>query len=148
MEQALAELIEKKAIEELRYRYWYAIMDGDVEALVALFTDDILLEYGFGIVLNGQKEAGDFFKSLLGDENLARQVPRGSNGIVELNGDDTASGRWLVEAVTLRKGETVGKLASVQYQETYRKVDGLWKFSSLKNDYLYFENVELQDAPA
>ena len=143
-EKALQELLEKRAIEELRYRYWYAILDKDVDRLVSLFTDDVRLEYGFGIELTGRDEARNFFTRLLGSPDLLRQVPRGANGLVELTGEDSAKGRWMVEAITLSKGRTTGSLSSVQYFEEYSKVDGAWKLAKIRNDYLYFENVELQ----
>lgn len=144
-EKALQELLDKRAIEELRYRYWYAILDKDVDRLVSLFTDDVRLEYGFGIELTGRDEARGFFTRLLGSADLLRQVPRGANGLVELTGEDTAKGRWMVEAITLSKGRTTGSLSSVQYFEEYSKVDGAWKLAKIRNDYLYFENVELQE---
>lgn len=147
LEVKLAELVTKSEIQDLRYSYWYAILDKEVDRLVSLFTEDIVLEYGFGIVLEGRQAAHDFFTQLLGDAGLVYQVPRGANGLIDLTSDTTGKGRWMVEAITLRHGEDTGSLASVQYFEEYRKVDGEWKLSRMKNEYFYFETVSVSDQP-
>lgn len=144
MEKIVQELADKRAIEELRYRYWFALLDKDIERLLPLFDDDIKLEYGFGIELNSKDEIKDFFTQLLGAEKLNVQVPRGANGLIELTGETTAKGRWLVEAITVNHGEPSAALASVQYFEEYVKLDGEWKIHRMKNDYLYFEDVTIK----
>ena len=146
-EKALAELLDKKAIEELRYKYWFAILDKDIDALLSVFADDVKLEYGFGIELNSKDEIRSFFQQLLGAESLKAQVPRGANGLIELTSDTTGKGRWLVEAISLNNDAEKASLASVQYFEDYVKIDGDWKLSRMKNDYLYFEEVTITAFP-
>lgn len=143
-EKIVREMADKRAIEELRYRYWFALLDKDIERLLPLFDDDIKLEYGFGIELNSKDEIREFFTQLLGAETLKAQVPRGANGLIELTGENTAKGRWLVEAITVNQGEPAASLASVQYFEDYVKRDGEWKIHRMKNDYLYFEDVTIK----
>lgn len=144
MEKTLQTLADKKAIEELRYRYWFALLDKDVETLLPLFDDDIKLEYGFGIELNSKAEIRDFFTQLLGAEALKVQVPRGANGLIELTGENTAKGRWLVEAITVNYGQSDASLASVQYFEEYVRFNGEWKIHRMRNEYLYFEEVSIK----
>lgn len=137
-------LIDKKSIEELRYKYWFAIMDKDVARLLECFADDIKLEYGFGIELNNKQEIKEFFEALLGDDSLKVQVPRGANGMIELASEVSGTGRWLVEAITVSHDVSKATLASVQYFESYIKIDGEWKLTHMKNDYLYFEEVSVE----
>lgn len=144
LEKSLLELINKKEIEELRYRYWYALLDKNVERLLDLFADDVRLDYGFGIELTSKAEIKDFFDQLLGSETLRLQVPRGANGLVEFTSDTTGKGRWMVEAITVNRDEPLATLGSVQYFEEYVKVDGQWKLSRMKNEYLYFEEVTVK----
>ncbi len=146
-EDKIRQYIDKSDIQELRYCYWYAILDKEVDALVELFTDDVCLEYGFGIELRGKKEVRDFFNQLLGSPELVSQVPRGANGIIQFTGENSASGRWMVEALSIREGQDIASLSSVQYFEEYARVDGQWKIARMKNDYLYFESVQLRDGP-
>lgn len=146
-ETALQQLLDKKAIEELRYTYWYSILDKDIDRLVSCFCETIKLEYGFGVELNGKAEAEAFFISLLNSPGRRLQIPRGANGLIDIIDENFAKGRWLVEAVTLRDEEQIGSQASVQYFEEYSKVNGEWKLAFLKNNYLYFESVQSRDNP-
>lgn len=148
MDKDLEFLIKKCAIEELRYKYWYSILDKDADSLLELFTDDVSLDYGFGVVMNGKQEARGFFAKLMTNEAVLRQVPRGANGIVEFTGADRGKGRWMVEAVTIIKGVEEATLGSAQYFEEYVKVDGNWKICRMKTDYLYFEKIRVSETIA
>lgn len=137
------------AIEQLRYRYWFAIADKDVPKLVSCFAQGVHLEYGFGIEMNGVAQVEPFFEQILGDETLIRQVPRGANPLIEIDADGVnAKGRWLVEVIAMRTGQEKGTRIGVQYFESYKKIDGAWKIEHMVNDYLYFESMDLKDSPA
>lgn len=156
LEAELKVLHETRAIEALRYRYWYAIADRNVDALVDCFADDAFLEYGFGIELTGRDKIHEFFTMVLGSEELIKQIPRGDNPSIELLSDTEAKGRWLVDVVTIRKAADAsaakaelgdGTRISVQYFEQYRKTDAGWCISHMKNDYLFFESLDLKAGP-
>lgn len=147
LEARIARLEAESDIEKLRYRYWFAILDKDVDALVNCFTPDAHLEYGMGIELDGTEKIREFFEMVLGSEDLALQMPQGTNGIIDLSSDTTADGRWLVQVVMLRHSEKVGSRINVQYFERYEKLDGEWRIKSMKNDYLSYENIDPRDGP-
>lgn len=147
LEQRIARLEAESDIEKLRYRYWFAILDKNVEALVSCFAPDAFLEYGMGIELRGTEAIKSFFDMVLLNEDLALQMPRGANGIIELTSETHADGRWLVQVVMLRHSEAVGSRINVQYFESYEKIDGEWKIKSMKNDYLSYENIEQREGP-
>ena len=123
------------------------MLDRDVDALVNCFTPDAHLEYGMGIELDGTEKIREFFEMVLGSEDLALQMPRGTNGIIDLSSDTTADGRWLVQVVMLRHSEKIGSRINVQYFERYEKLDGEWRIKSMKNDYLSYENIDPRDGP-
>lgn len=147
LQRGLQQLIDQREIEQLRYRYWYSILDKSPEGIASCFAEDIVLEYGFGVVLEGREAAYKFFQQLLGAKDLIRQVPRGANGLVEFIDESHAKGRWLVEVVALKEGLKTSVRNSVQYFEEYRKIDGEWKLSRMKNDYLVFNTIQLTDSP-
>ncbi|WP_372764743.1 nuclear transport factor 2 family protein, partial [Litorivivens sp.] len=136
LERRLARLEAESDIQKLRYRYWFAILDKDVNALVNCFTPDAFLEYGMGIELSGTEAIRSFFDMVLHSEDLVKQMPRGANGLLDITSDTTASGRWLVQVILLRHSEQVGSRINVQYFENYEKIDGEWKIKRMKNDYL------------
>lgn len=70
----LIELEAKRAIEELRHRYWFAILDKDVESLSSCFDENACLDYGFDIKLEGRNNIKEFFSGILGDSKLIIQV--------------------------------------------------------------------------
>jgi len=147
LESRIARLEAESDIQKLRYRYWFAILDKNVDALVQCFTPDAFLEYGMGIELSGTDKIKEFFDMILLSEDLALQMPRGANGIVNLTSETTAEGRWLVQVVMLRHSEKVGSRINVQYFERYEKIDGEWKIKAMKNDYLSYENIDPRDGP-
>lgn len=147
LEVAVREQQELRTIEQLRYRYWYALLDKNVDGLMSCFTADAFVEYGFGVELRGADAIRKFFGRFLAAEDLVRQVPRGDNPQLEFLTSNHAHGRWLVDVVAIRSGQEFGRRMSVQYDETYRKIDGDWKISHIKNDYLSFEQITLLKGP-
>lgn len=134
----------REAIRDLRHSYWYAILDKDVEALVACFTEDAELDYGFDILLQGRAAIREFFRQLLGNPDLLRQIPSGSNGLIRATGPGSAEGRWLVEVSSMSQGEAPARRLRVQYFEEYRQEEEGWKIARMKNGYLFFEKPPLE----
>jgi len=147
LEAEVAELRALNDIQQLRFAYWYALLDKDVERLAACFTYDVSLDYGFDIRLDGIEAVRGFFSELLQSEDLVRQVPRGANPQIVLKSDNEAEGRWLVDVLALRHSQEDGRRIGVQYFETYRRTDFGWKISAMKNDYLSFESVDRRESP-
>lgn len=143
----LIELEAKRAIEELRHRYWFAILDKDVESLSSCFDENACLDYGFDIKLEGRNNIKEFFSGILGNSKLIIQVPRGTNGTITLESHDTARGRWLVEVVTLREGEEHGTRIGLQYIEHYAHHSDGWVICKMKNSYQYYEEMTLKQSP-
>ena len=147
VESEVAALRAVNDIQQLRFEYWFALADKDVERLVACFTDDVFLDYGFGIEMTGIDKIREFFTDLLLSDDLIRQIPRGANPQINVLSETEAEGRWLVEVVSLRESQEDGRRIGVQYFEKYRRTDFGWKICEMKNDYLSFESFTRRDAP-
>ncbi len=147
LEQEVASLRAIQDIQQLRFEYWYSLVDKDVDRLMDCFTEDVFLDYGFGIEMTGKETVREFFSNLLGAEDLIRQVPRGSNPQITILSDTEAAGRWLVEVNALRESQEDGRRIGVQYFEKYRKTDAGWKLYAMKNDYLSFESFTRREGP-
>lgn len=147
LEHRITRLEAESDIEKLRYRYWFAILDKDVDTLVSCFAPDAFLEYGMSIELSGTEAIKSFFDRVLLNEDLAVQIPRGSNGIVNLTSESEAQGRWLVQVIMIQHSKQLGSRINVQYFESYEKIDGAWKIKKMKNDYLSYENIDPRDGP-
>ena len=147
LEREVAELRAVQDIQQMRFAYWFALVDKDVPALLDCFTEDIQIDYGFGIELSGQDAARQFFDALLRAEDLISQIPRGANPQISLTSETEASGRWLAEVTALRRSQEDGRRYSLQYFEKYRKTEAGWKICALRNDYLGFESFTRRDGP-
>ena len=147
VESEVAALRAVNDIQQLRFEYWFALADKDVERLVACFSDDVFLDYGFGIEMRGIDNIREFFTGLLLSDDLIRQIPRGANPQINVLSETEAEGRWLVEVVALRESQEDGRRIGVQYFEKYRNTDFGWKICEMKNDYLSFESFTRRDSP-
>lgn len=147
LEREVAELRAVHDIQQMRFAYWFALVDKDVERLLDCFTEDVRINYGFGIELSGLDAARQFFAALLQAEDLISQIPRGTNPQLTLISNTEASGRWLAEVTALRHSQEDGRRYSLQYFEKYRKTESGWKICELRNDYLGFESFVRRDGP-
>ena len=147
LQQEVAELRAVHDIQQMRFTYWFALVDKDVPRLLDCFTEDVHIDYGFGIELTGREAAHQFFEALLQADDLISQIPRGANPQLTLVSETEASGRWLAEVTALRHSQEDGRRFSLQYFEKYRKTAAGWKICELRNDYLGFESFIRRDGP-
>ena len=147
LERQVAKLQAIHELEQLRFAYWFAVADKDLERLVECFAEDVRVDYGFGIQLTDRAAVREFFRALLQSDDLIRQVPRGANPQLTLISETEAQGRWLVEVTAVRRSQEDGRRISVQYFERYRKTQAGWKICELRNDYLGFESFTRREGP-
>ncbi len=118
----LARMEAKDAIRELAARYCHAVVDGDVEALVDLFTEDGVFRSG------AQAPAGhEALRAFYAPLAEQRYKPFVQNHVIEFGEDDAATGRCSVEIRVLENGEAYTQAG--HYHDRYRCVDGCWKFA-------------------
>lgn len=135
IEERLAVLEAKDEIRELTARYCFAVAEADAPTIVSLFTDD-----GVFITRNQEIAGRDALSAFYGEvAGSVTPKPYIQNHVIDVNGDE-ASGRCGVEIRMVRKGEAY--TAAGHYFDTYRKVDGHWRFA--KRDFRAFHMVPLQ----
>ena len=119
-----------EAIKQLKARYCSLCDDGyDADGLAELFTEDAIWDGGALGVAEGREKIRRFF------ENTPKVMPFSvhmvMNPSIEVDGD-SATGRWyLFQAATFRPAESA-LWGSARYDEEYVRVDGEWKFRSLR----------------
>jgi ketosteroid isomerase-like protein len=121
LEKGLAELRDREAIRELAARYCHCAQRGDAEAIVALFTEDGAIDMG-ETAIRGREQLLRSYRDAFGD---MRPIPFIHNHVVELAGE-RARGTCSVEIRLVQNGEAY--TAAGHYDDTYRRVDGAWKF--------------------
>lgn len=120
---------DREAIKELRAAYGYHLDNHEWDEFRALFTEDAVLDYGENI---GHQEGAaglEFFTEYV-DERVEAGTHMMHSPIIEVDGE-TATGRWYVDA---RESFPDGKagITTGEYHDTYRRVDGTWKFAEVE----------------
>jgi hypothetical protein len=143
------DLIALEEIKNLRYGYSAAYDAQDIDALMALFTDDAVCDFGPDY---GKWEG----QATIRTNYLASFKPVGgpfdslhvaTNPVIRLTGPGTAWGRWyLIDLLTRQKpvtematpgGHDTPLLWLAIYEDDYRKVGGAWKIAYCKLSFLW-----------
>lgn len=126
-------------IAELRHRYCWAYDDGDVETLGSLFTADGTVDLGDWGVFSGTAEIVDGFRGQVPQPDQPRATLHTlSVPVIDIDGP-TATGRWYVVVYHPPWDGGVHPIRFVgRYFDTYREVDGLWRFVSIRLEQFWF----------
>lgn len=133
LESRLGLLEDKEAIRALRDAYHSCINDGRYGDIAALFTDDAVVELGYLARYDGRAAIDAGFRGMGERERFFIKQYIHSH-IIEV-ADDSATGRSYLEARYGRYG--VSYLVSGRYDDRYRRIDGVWRFSEMTIDFYY-----------
>ena len=140
-EERIARLEAIADIKELTAKYCWHVARGEGAAIVDLFTDDGCLDgtdAGMSRI-EGRAALEEFYQAV--NSPLAA-IPFIHNHIIDVDGDNATGPCALDARFTRRAGVTV---AAGYYLDTYRRVDGVWKFVERK---LFFQQqVPLPPVP-
>ena len=133
IERRLARIEAIEEIRRLKALYCLHCDRGyDGEALAALFTADAVWDAGAHRgVFRGRQAIRDFFGGISSAIPYAAHLV--TNPLIEVEGEE-AVGNWrMLMPCTLRDGGVESAAFQVaEYDETYRRVDGIWLIAGLK----------------
>jgi hypothetical protein len=133
----LQQLVEHRALEHLKARYFWCLDTKDWPGWIGLFTEDATLlvdtgPYTLGRdprpepMIVGRKAVGDFVQNRL---DPVQTVHHGHNPQFTFHSEAEASGIWAMEDIVETPNRQLW--GHGHYHETYRKVDGEWRFASV-----------------
>jgi len=133
----LQELLDCKAIAELKARYFRCVDTFDLEGWLDVFTDDAVLEFDLSVSgpgkpvpqrhrIEGKQQITEFWTS---NADRLQSTHHGHMPEIELISEDEARGIWAMEDIVEFTGSTLHGYG--HYHETYRKQDGRWHIASL-----------------
>jgi ketosteroid isomerase-like protein len=130
LERRIKALEDVEEIKRLKRRYCaYCDDNYDADALAGLFTEDAVWDGGIRGKSVGREEIRRFFKDA--PQRLPFAIHMVLNPIIEVDGD-RAEGTWyLFQPCTFADGNRA-MWGAARYDEVYVRVDGEWKFQSLK----------------
>ena len=137
----LRELLDREAIKELKARYFRCVDGRDWNGFRQLFMDDASFPSG---AARGAIEGADEFVTYVREViegNHARTVHRGHMPRITIDGPTDAHGSWVLADYIEwppdgKTGERRGMRGYGRYEDSYRKVDGVWKVASQRLTYL------------
>lgn len=130
LEKGMQRLDDIEEIKKLKARYFRYVDEKNWTGFAELFTDDVKLIPDGHVFKNGQ-EMGKVIGELVG---AAPSVHHGHMPEIEWIDENNATGIWAMEDLLpfpKKEGAPEGHNGYGQYRESYQRVDGVWKISSL-----------------
>jgi ketosteroid isomerase-like protein len=139
------DLMECRAIEELKYRYVRAVDTKDWDLLATTLEPDVTAVYGTRLSFTGAAELVATLSRILDDSKIT--IHRLDQPEIRIDGD-TATGTWaLTDRIIRKKDRTVLDGASYYHDRYRRGSDGAWRISRTAYDRLYESEFSLVDLP-
>ncbi len=134
-----ADLVDIRAIEQLKYAYCRLLDTKEFDALGELLTEDVSASYGGGAVtLAGRAEVVAFLHRAMGSRALLSSHLV-SHPEITLEGPDAATGSWaLVDVVILTDAGLAIRGASY-YSDRYVRTPAGWRIAQTGYRRLYEE---------
>lgn len=148
---AVQELVEMEALKRLKARYFYYMDTKQWDEWLALWASDATLEWDAAVSTRGRSghtsatvQGVAELRSLVVEKLLdpATTVHQGHTPILEILSDTEACGIWAMEDIVVSANADTTGLSVFglgfnamwghgHYHETYRKIDGEWKFATV-----------------
>lgn len=137
----IEELLDIESIRKTRNLYSYYLDAGDLDALVDLFTEDAVCEFGPYGVWEGKATIRANYEVVerpMIEKGGFQTLHANTNHWVELTGADTGVGRvYLIDLMLDGDADKNPMVWLGLYDEAYRKVDGKWKISRSSLQFLW-----------
>ena len=121
VENRLQAIEDREEIRELTARYCHGIAAADVAGIVGLFCEDG--SFCIDDRITGTAALTEFYAATLAD---SPPMPFIQNHVIDELQETEARARCSAEIRMIREGESV--TAAGWYNDSFRKVDGHWKF--------------------
>ena len=122
-------LIDIEDIKLLKHRYARLCDDNyNPDGIASLFTEDGIWDGGFLGYAEGRKAIREYFQAA--PDKVAYALHSVSNPIIEVDGD-TAKGYWYLFQPMVINPDSQAMWLIAKYEDTYVRIDGMWKFKKL-----------------
>jgi ketosteroid isomerase-like protein len=141
----VTDLIECRAIEELKYRYMRAVDTRDWDLLAATLEPDVTAVYGERLSFSSAADLVRVLSRMMNEDMIT--VHHLHQPEIAIDGD-TATGTWALMDRVIRKKDRVMIEGASIYRDRYRRgADGAWRIARTTYQRLYESEVSLDDLP-
>ena len=137
LERRIRRLEDRAAIQELGVLYGFIMDERDADGIREIFCEDATLRSEDGVfAASGIEEIVETYLGRFAQLGPTNHFSHGH--VVRFNDDDSdvATGLLAGHAELDRNG--VVMQVALRYKDTYRRVDGKWRFADRKMGYMYF----------
>ena len=124
MSDAMQAVADREAIRDLASRYAHCVWQKDVEGIVALFTEDGVMDTGEGRPIEGHAAIRKVYGRIFELNDL---MPYVHNHVIDLTGDTAAGHCYLSLQATMEGRKVTG---AGFYKDSYVRTGDGWRFVS------------------
>ena len=137
LEQRIRRLEDRVEIGELIARYGLVMDNRDLAAMPELFTQDVVIRSGDGVMnVTGRETAVEMFRGRFAVLGPSNHFSHDRVLTFDDRDPDSAQGIVLSHAEMNRKG--VAMLTAIRYHDHYRRDAGQWRFSQRILSMMYY----------
>ncbi len=137
LEARIKTLEDIEAIKRLKCKYWRCVDRKLWNELAECFTEDAVADYGPRRKCQGRQAIIQFLKQSLGQESSAT-FHMGHNAEIEITGDNTARGTWVLNDYIVIQSNTKRKGWGF-YDDEYVRENDQWKKKATKMTVVFEE---------
>jgi ketosteroid isomerase-like protein len=148
MTDRLQELLDRKAIRELKSRYFRTLDTKDWDGFRGVFADDASFQLLDVEPIEGADAFVEFTRTALDGTTT---VHHGHTPQIAIESPTEASASWVLHDYVEWPSDPNGRRGIEgfgRYDETYRKVDGEWRIATWKLGYLRMDALPREPLPA
>jgi hypothetical protein len=134
----VTDLVELRAIEQLKYRYLRCVDLRLWDELADTLTEDATASYGGGTMTpEGRDEIVEFLRSRLPTQIVTSHTCHHPE--LDLTGAGEATGRWALNDVVIDQRFDITIRGAAYYEDRYVKQDGTWRIAHTAYKRVYEE---------
>lgn len=136
LEAECRRLSDLEDIRRLRHQYWRCVRDKLWGDFLDLFAENGVVDIGGQVHLEGKKAIEEYYRDVVAP-SLGDAFPQGGNEEIDVTGDATATGLWILDNPIVDAAGKTGWRLGFSYEEEYVRENGTWKIGSQKITNIY-----------
>lgn len=142
LEERIQRLEDIEAIRYLQAKYQRCLDNRDFDGIKEIFCEDVVSSYGNGeMAYKGSENVIAFLKGVMSVEMPSAHMIHG--GEIDVTSTTQATAKWYLQDFLINKEHGVNIHGAAIYENTYEKVNGMWKIKTIgyKRMYEYYDLI-------